>query len=395
MSIPITDSKPDGVYRAPNPQVRYVRQMIQNAGPSEKRAFVDNLIKRSQVEPRYFAQLVLGLFLLLIGIIAKLPLLILIAAITSPVLNPIIGLVTAAARPSGKHFMSSLAYLIITLLLFFGVGWLSNTFIPSFKDALGALQTFASGNGWLEWLILAATSIIAVFLFLYRENIPSVAASTVLVYLIFIPVTLAGLLFAQGEANQAQSILLISSTRLFISIFLMILTLWIMGFPPRHALGWITFSLVIICAGLLIYEMSGKALFTSQPTPEPGMVQEVVVPSPQPTVIPTQLPTATSQPTLAPTPIPTATEAPLPTPTQELNEQVPTVRTAKVVSESGVVIRESPSRASLILAYLNNGQFLTLLGEQEKAQGILWEKVQLTDGTIGWATSQYLLVVEN
>ena len=73
MSIPITESKPDGVYRAPNPQVRYVRQMIQNAGPNEKLAFVDNLIKRSRVEPRYFAQLVLGLFLLLIGIIADFP----------------------------------------------------------------------------------------------------------------------------------------------------------------------------------------------------------------------------------------------------------------------------------------------------------------------------------
>ena len=141
--------------------------------------------------------------------------------------------------------------------------------------------------------------------------------------------------------------------------------------------------------------MSGKALFTSQPTPEPTPVQELVVPSPQPTVVPTKAPTATSQPTLAPTLIPTATEAPLPTPTKQAQEEQPLIRLARVASESGVVIRESPSTASLILAYLNNGEFLTLLGEQEKAQGILWEKVQLADGTTGWATSQYLLVVEN
>ncbi len=395
MSIPITESKPDGVYRAPNPQVRYVRKMIRNSSPTEKRAFVDDLIKRSQVEPRYFAQLALGLLLLLVGIIAKLPLLILIAAITSPVLNPIIGLVIAAARPSGRHLTRSLLYLIITFLLFFGVGWLANTFIPSLKDALETLKIFASSNSWLEWLILIATSVIAVFLFLYRENIPSVASSTVLVYLIFLPITLAGLLLAQGESSLAQSALLLGGSRLFVSILIVILTIWIMGFPPRKALGWITFSLVIIVGALLLYEMTDKPLLLAQLTPEPTPAQEIVVPSLEPTAMPTKEPTATAQPTASPTPKATATNMPDPTPTQEVKQNTPQIRQAKVVSESGVVIRESPSTSSLILAYLNNGEYVTLLGEQESAQGILWEKVQLADETIGWASSQYLVIVEN
>ncbi len=395
MSIPITESKPDGVYRAPNPQGRYVRKMIRNSSPTEKRAFVDDLIKRSQVEPRYFGHLALGLLLLLVGIIAKLPLLILIAAITSPVLNPIIGLVTAAARPSGRHLTKSLLYLIITFLLFFGVGWLANTFIPSLKDALETLQTFASANSWLEWLILAVTSVVAVFLFLYRENIPSVASSTVLVYLIFIPITLAGLLLAQGESSQAQSALLLGGSRLFVSILIMILTIWIMGFPPRHALGWLTLSLAILCTALLIFEMINHPLSLAQLPTEPAPVQKIVNPDTESTAIPTKAPTATTSPTAIPTLIPTATKAPLPTPTKQVQEETPLIRLAQVVSESGVVIRESPSTSSLILAYLNDGQFVTLLGEQEKAQGILWEKVQLEDGTIGWATGQYLVVVEN
>jgi hypothetical protein len=395
MSIPITESKPDGVYRAPNPQVRYVRKMIRNSSPTEKRAFVDDLIKRSQVEPRYFAQLALGLLLLLVGIIAKLPLLILIAAITSPVLNPIIGLVTAAARPSGQHLMKSLFYLVITFLLFFGVGWLAKTFLPSLKEGIDTLQTFASTYSWLEWLILAVTSVVAVFLFLYRENIPSVASSTVLVYLIFIPITLAGLLLAQGETSLAQCALLLGGSRLFVSIIIMIFTIWIMGFPPRHALGWLTFSLVIIVGALLVNEMSGKPLFLSQLTSEPTPAQEIVVPSLEPTAMPTKEPTTTAQPTASPTPKATATKMPDPTPTQEVKQNTPQIRQAKVVSESGVMIRESPSTSSLILAYLNNGEYVTLLGEQESAQGILWEKVQLDDGTVGWASSQYLVVVED
>ena len=394
MSIPITESKPDGVYRAPNPQVRYVRKMIRNSSPTEKRAFVDDLIKRSQVEPRYFAQLALGLLLLLVGIIAKLPLLILIAAITSPVLNPIIGLVTAAARPSGRHLTRSLLYLIITFLLFFGVGWLANTFIPSLKDALETLQTFASANSWLEWLILAATSVIAVFLFLYRENIPSVASSTVLVYLIFLRSPWLGCSWRKvSQARlKARSCLGFAP---FVSILIMTLTIWIMGFPPRKALGWITFSLVIIAGALLLYEMTDKPLLLAQLTPEPTPAQEIVVPNLEPTAMPTKEPTATAQPTASPTPKATATKMPDPTATQEVKQNTPQIRQAKVVSESGVVIRESPSTSSLILAYLNNGEYVTLLGEQESAQGILWEKVQLADETIGWASSQYLVVVED
>lgn len=396
MSIPTTETKPDGIYRASKPQVRYVREMVQNAGPSEIRLFIDNLIKRSKVERRYFAQLGLGLLLLLIGILAKLPLLVLIAAITSPVLNPIIGMVAAGARPSGKHMLKSLLYLLATLALFFGIGWIAHFFNPTLSNTIPTLQPLIGGNGWFEWLILVFISVITVFLFLYRENIPSVVTSTILVYLVFLPVTLAGLFLAQGDTAQMETYLLLAGARLFVSLFILIVSTWLAGFSPKQAFGWLLFALTLTGAVLLINEMRGQTPVSAQPTPEPDLVVEAIVSTPQPTPIPTEEPERTLAPTEIPLIVATATNHPTPTPAPEVEEPTtPVVQQAEVVSESGVVVRESPGTNALILAYLNNGQVVSLLGEQETNQDILWEKVELTDGLIGWATSRYLQPIEN
>ncbi len=105
--------------------------------------------------------------------------------------------------------------------------------------------------------------------------------------------------------------------------------------------------------------------------------------------MPTKEPTATAQPTASPNAKSDRHKMPDPTATQEVKQNTPQIRQAKVVSESGgVVIRESPSTSSLILAYLNNGEYVTLLGEQESAQGILWEKSSwLMRPSVGQAAS--------
>jgi len=395
MSIPTTEIKPDGIYRAPRPQIRSVRELIQNAGIREINDFIDNLIKRSQVVPRYFAQVGLGAVLLLIGILTRLPLLVLIAAITAPVLNPIVGLVAAGVRPSTKHMVRSFIYLIVTLILFFAVGWLSHFFNPASDGAIETLQTFTTDSGWLEWAVLVVISVIAILLFLYRENIPSVVTSSVLVYLVFLPVCLAGVLTARGEFPTAVNHLVLAGSRLLVSLILMIITTWIVGFQPKQALGWLLLALTIIAAVLLINELRGHIPVSAEPMPVMEMASELSPAVTLPAAQPSAEPIPTQAPTKQPTAIPTATAMPEPTPVSATELAEPQPRLAEVTAVSGVVVREAPSLSSLILTYLNQGETVTLLGEQATDQGVVWEKIELRDGVVGWAASSWLQVIED
>src|SRR5690606_18623893 len=200
-------------------------------------------------------QMFFSLALLAVGLVSDLPLLVLLAAVTAPVLNPMIGLVLSAIKPSGREFGKAFLFFLITTAAFFGAGWLINLFSPTTISADQIQNFFALKDGWLEWVVLALTAIICVYLFLYRPGGPSVIASTVLAYLIFIPVTIAGLLFAQGDQASAMNLLLLSGARFFISLLVLLITTWIFGFAPKGTLGWLMLALVVMASGLAIFEM--------------------------------------------------------------------------------------------------------------------------------------------
>lgn len=73
---------------------------------------------------------------------------------------------------------------------------------------------------------------------------------------------------------------------------------------------------------------------------------------------------------------------------------MPITQYALVVSESGVVVRESPSTQAVIVTYINNGLQVTLVGEQVNDQGMDWEKVIAPDGKEGWVAARFLSVVK-
>lgn len=397
MSIPSTETKPDGIHQARRPQGRYVRQMIKTGSPREREAYAQKLIQRSRVDTGYFAQLALGLVLLLVGILLELPLLVLIAGVSSPVINPLVGLVSASLRPSYHHLLKSLLYLVFTFLLFFAVGWLVHLLSPELEGVLQSLSLYYGGDSWLTWIILVVFSVIGMLIFLFRDNIPPVIISTVLFFLIFIPITLAGYQMARVDSVSAASFLILAGARLFISLLVMVLTAWITGFQPQKVVGWLFLVLVIIAALLMINEAFGIFKPGERPksiiTPSPATVLVEETPAEVPTMAPTAtlniLPTATSLPAVA------ATLAPTPTQTPHEETPTPALKQAEVISESGIVVRESPDTSSVILAYFNKGQIVTLLGEQVTQQGILWEKVSLGNDTFGWATSRYLQVIAN
>lgn len=299
MSIPTTETQPDSLHRAPRNQSQQVRKVLANAGPRQIHDFINDLIRRNQLNLNSIWQMFFSLALLAVGLVSDLPLLVLLAAVTAPVLNPMIGLVLSAIKPSGREFGKAFLFFLITTAAFFGTGWLINLFSPTTISADQIQNFFALKDGWLEWVVLALTAIICVYLFLYRPGGPSVIASTVLAYLIFIPVTIAGLLFAQGDQASAMNLLLLSGARFFISLLILLITTWIFGFAPKGALGWLMLAMVVMASGLAIFEMRMDQSTFSLPEPQPAKVV-AAAPTEEPP-LPTELPVnITAVPTKTP-----------------------------------------------------------------------------------------------
>ena len=385
MSIPTTETQPDGLHRAPRNQPQQVRTVLSKASPQQIKDFIDDLIRRNQLNLSSFWQLIVSLSLLAVGLVANLPLLVLLAAVSAPVLNPMIGLILSAIKPSGRYFGKSLFFVLISAAAFFGTGWLINLVSPSTISPDQFNGFFALNDSWLEWAVLALTSILSVYLFLYRPGGPSVVTSTVLAYLIFIPVTLAGLLFAQGDRATATNLLVLSGARFFISILVLLITTWLFGFSPKGVHGWLFLGIVVLASALVIFELRFEQPSYSFLESDPLKVV-AAAPSEEPSA-PTQLPptktiapTQTSQPTITVQLTPTAVA-------------IPTTQYAQVASESGVVVRESPSTQAEIITYINNGLQVTLLGEKVNDQGMDWEKVIAPDGKEGWVSARFLSVI--
>jgi len=386
MSIPTTESQPDGFHRAPLNQPRQVRKALRSANPKRVSDFIDDLFRRNQLNAAFIWQLLISLGLLAVGLITDLPLLVLLAAVVAPLFSPMIGMVIATLKPSGRHFGRSLLFLIAVILAFFGVGYLISLINQSAISIEGLKSFFVLNNGWLEWLVLAVTAIFSVYLFLYRSNGYVVLPSAVFVYLIFIPICLAGFFFAIGEQSLALQMISLSSARFFVSLFVMSIVVWIEGLSPKASLGWITFAAIFILAVFGLVENYDNQILAMLPEPE-GEKTSLILPI-------ETLPSSTPAPATA-TPMPILPTKPSPTMQAKPTETVESIiKQATVNTESGVVVRESPSTTAVIVTYINNGQRVTLLGEQANADGMDWERVIAPDGKEGWVGARFLVEVE-
>lgn len=385
MSIPTTESQPDGFHRAPVNQPRQVRKALRSASPKRIADYIDDLYRRNQLNSAFIWQLLISLVLLAAGLLADLPLLVLLAAVVAPLFSPMIGIVIATLKPSGRHLGRSLLFLIVAILSFFGVGYLIFLINQNAISVEGLKSFFVLNNGWLEWLVLAVTSIFSVYLFLYRSNGYVVLPSAVFVYLIFIPICLAGFFFAKGDQSLSLQMLSLSSARFFVSLIVMSIVAWIDGLSPKASLGWITFAVILMLAVFGVVENYANQILATIPEPEEEKVSLIlpIETTPSSTLAPE---TATLMPTMPAKASPTALAKP--TETAE-----PVIKQATVNSESGVLVRQSPSTSAVIVTYINNGQQLTLVGEQANADGMVWERVIAPDGKEGWVGARFLVEV--
>ena len=64
----------------------------------------------------------------------------------------------------------------------------------------------------------------------------------------------------------------------------------------------------------------------------------------------------------------------------------------RVSSGVGVWLRGAPSTTGEQLEWLLDGTLVTLLGQQETADDLLWEQVRTEGGVEGWVASDFLSI---
>jgi uncharacterized hydrophobic protein (TIGR00271 family) len=126
---------------------------------------------------------------------------------------------------------------------------------------------------------------------------------------------------------------------------------------------------------------------TATNTPTPGSTATF-------TATPTATPTATATPTNTPTQTATATETPTATPSATPTLiPTPTAVTALVQSPYGLNLRAEPSASSEVLAFLENGTVVVILGEVLINDEGDWRPVRF-NGQSGWVAAGFLGAVD-
>ena len=385
MSIPKTETKPDGLQNLPPQQRRSLRKYIGTANTRDKNELVRDIARHSLPRMQHYGQLFFCLLLLVVGNLLGSNLVFLAGIIAMPMAKPLLSLIYAGALPSARHFWQALLGLIITLAGFFLAGWIVRSANPVQMDSfLAGVDLSGVTEGGLFWAILIITAALTAYWFTYHDAL-SRLSSVLIGYLVLMPFFAAGQSAPLGFVAGSLPLLTVGLSRLSLALLVMFLTTWVLGFGPREVFGIFIAVLILTVATVSLIEIIHREQSSTQAqTPEPTLVV-VQTATPVPPTPTTPPPTATA--TSLPSPTPEPTPSPEPTAT------VLAYTSARVTAPNGLVIREGPSTSFYILTYVNFDDIVWLTGVQETNQGITWDQIVAPDGGIGWVSTRYLEVI--
>lgn len=152
--------------------------------------------------------------------------------------------------------------------------------------------------------------------------------------------------------------------------------------------NWVRAGLFLLVGLIFLAIFAVRPLFSrgESPPPTPTLPAVDVAPTTAATLEPPPVQQASPAPsptTLPPSPSPAATAALTAT---------PTITSATVSSGVGVWLRGAPSTNGEQLEWLLDGTIVTLLGQQQTADDLLWEQVRTDAGVEGWVASDFLTI---
>jgi len=379
MSLPSSEPLPDDIHELPPARQRHLRRMPRAASPAEWEILLESLLNLTRPTLEFFLLALLGAATSGAAFYFNEPLLLIVALVILPFLNPVFNLALFPASRKISHALKSLISLIVPLLLSFGTGMLAAWLTPESSPDRLAMTGFAA-PWWPNLIAVAAIAFFCSLILIRQDRLPRLSGA-ILSYEILLPLTLAGFgLIADAPAFWPGA-LLIALLHLAIALLAATLAFIMIGFAPKTLFGW---SLSLIPVVLTLLFLTGATLLSGQivlpwqaksltPTPAAtlSLTEEPELPTPL-------IPTSTLQPTETQTATPAATATPSATPTLE-----PTSVFGVIISENGAIVREEPSTTALVVTYVNDGDLVTLIG-QYFSGNTLWYQVETEYGKIGW-----------
>jgi uncharacterized membrane protein len=333
------------------------------------------------------------------SILADSPALLVLGALTAPIMAPFIGISLGTATGSLKFFSQRLAGSLVASGFVFLVGILGGYATFVLKTAPVQFLIYNARVSWTHLALLIAGTALAV-VSLKKQGQSPVLPSVAIAYELYVPLAIAGVGFGSGQPHLWPDGLVLFGIHLAVVAITGTVVFMLLGIKPLTFIGYTLGSLIAILSILGVIGLSsagavvgGKiALPTLQPT---ATLTETPAP-PTATATDTPIP---PPPTITPT-VPTTTFTPLPTETSTATpEPTPFYAEIAVSKEfAGAYIRSEPSLESQILTSLVNKTVIEILDPSPSfdEQGRNWLNIRFKneDGEEedGWIIENLLLI---
>lgn len=389
MSLPTSELFPDDPERLPPARRRRAKRLLAPLDADERAALLDALAHRLSPSFDFFLFSLLGGLVLGAGLLLDAPAILLLGALLSPFMAPLIGLALGMVTGSAAFFSRSLAGLAVgaALALLGGLlAGLAARFLDPAHTELALSQAYLHARlSWTGFLTALIGAGFAAGTVLHGERKAAVA-SVALAYELYLPLAVAGFGLAGRYPHLWPDGLVVFCLHLAGAVLIGALVFVLLGYRPLTLLGYTLGGTVALLGVILVIGIGGAgAVFGGRM----GL----------PTLIPSATPTRTLAPTHTATPIPptltpsltptitltpTHTQTPIPTPT-------PHYALIAATGSNGALLRAEPGGA--VLRSYVNGALMQLLPETQELEGALWVKVIAPDNQQGWIMQGLIITV--
>lgn len=376
---------PDDPERLPPARRRRARRMLVPLDADERAAFLDAVARRASPSFDFFLFSLLSAAVFGIGLLLDSPSLLLLGALTAPLMAPAVGIALGTVLGSVRFFLRSLISMAIGGALVFLVGVLAG-YAARVRLPLEFSQAHLHAQlSWANFLVLAVGGMLTTAALTRSRQSPALP-NVALAYVLYVPLVAAGIGLGSGVPFLFPDGLVVFALHLSWCALLGALVLAILGFRPLTLFGYTLGGAVMLAGVILLIAISGAgAVYRGNialPTPIPTHTPTVTLtftPSPTP-VPPTETPTVTLTPTRTLTPTPTPTLTP-----------TPVLALISAGQEGGAHLRAQPGYQAPSVVILANGTVVRVLPEPPmESGGATWIHVLTADGKDGWIVQSLL-----
>ena len=411
MSLPTSEPIPDDPDQLQPARRRRGRRSIAPFGMAAfdgRAAQLDSLARRASPPVDFFLLSFLAGLVLAAGLALDSVVLLVLGAALAPFLAPVIGLSLATVAGSGRFFLRSFAGTLVGAGLVFGAGCLAGIG-ASYWPGLPLPLALAGDQLQFSWAAVF-TGVLAVVLttvMYVRTEQRSILPGAALAYLLYLPLSAAGLGLVTRNAGLFPQGVLLFTVTLSAAVLVGMLVLGFLGLRPLSFFGYSLGTSIALCSltvliglGSVWTALRGQVLippaFMGSPTAAVPTPQK---PSPPSALSATNSPASTQAPVVTQTPLPpgvtlTPTNTLIPTATYtQTATPAPTPVWAIINAQSfnGAYIRSEPKIGGKILISLLNGSLVEVLPGTARDGNVLWAQIRTNDGLQGWIVQSLLV----